>query len=99
MPSSWRRGGGDRVDYVVVERDGVNGEREAVGIEIGDPTSTVRRRFRRSLAKRQMPTPTRTEVDSDDDSDLEDELESLLPTSRPFTIPSAAPTAAPAVRH
>lgn len=88
------------MDYVVVERDGVDGQREAVGIEIGDPTPTVRRRFRRSLAKRQMPAPTPTPMDddSDDDSDLEDALESLMPTSRPFTIPSATPTGLSAVR-
>ncbi|KAH3913202.1 hypothetical protein HBH56_113110 [Parastagonospora nodorum] len=96
MPVSWQPRGEDRVDYVVVERDGVDGQREAVGIEIGNPTPTVRRRFRRSLAKRQMPAPTPTPTpmddDSDDDSDLEDALESLMPSSRPFTIPSATPT-------
>jgi hypothetical protein len=100
MSASWQRRGEDRVDYVVVERDGVDGQREAVGIEIGDPTPTVRRRFRRSLAKRQMPTPTPKPMndDSDDDSDLEDALESLMPKSRPLTMPSPTPTGLPAVR-
>jgi hypothetical protein len=102
MPASWRREE-DRVDYVVVERDGVNGKREAVGIEIGDPTPTVPRRFRRSLTKRQKPTPT--EVESDDESDFEEDLDHALKgitiTSTPqaFTIPSAAPSGLPAVRH
>jgi hypothetical protein len=100
MPASWRREE-DRVDYVVVERDGVNGERGAVGIEIGNPTPTVRRRFRRSLARRQMPTPT--DADSDDESDFEEDLDHALKgitsTAQPFTIPSATPSSLPAVRQ
>jgi hypothetical protein len=89
------------VDYVVVERDGANGKRVAVGIEIGNPTPTLRRRFRRLLTKRQKPTST--EVDSDDESDFEEDLDHALKgitsTAQAFTIPSATPSGLPVVRH
>lgn len=89
------------MDYVVVERDGVNGERETVGLEIGNPTPTVRRRFRRSLAKRQKPTPTKSELDDDSDfeEDLDHALKGITPTARAFIIPSATPSDLPAVRY
>jgi hypothetical protein len=91
MPASMRRG--ERVDYVVVERDGVDGGREAVGIEIGKSTSTKSRVSRRTRVRRQAPSPVPTDIESDDESDLEDLLEDIhaTPTSRPFTIPSATP--------
>jgi hypothetical protein len=82
---------GDRVDYVVVERDSVDGGREAVGIEIGKSTPTRSRVSRRTRVRRQAPRPVPTDIESDDESDLEDLLEDIhsTPTSRPFTIPSA----------
>jgi hypothetical protein len=88
MPVSRRRG--DRVDYVVVERDAVDGGRQAVGIDMGNPTPTRSRVSRRTRVRRQAPIPT--EIDSDAESDLEDLLEDVpTPTSRAFTIPSATP--------
>jgi hypothetical protein len=95
MPATRRRG--DRVDYVVVERDGVDGRREAVGIDIGNPTPTRSRVSRRSRVGRRAPSTT--ELDSDDESDLEDLLDDVhTPTSRVFSIPSATPSGTPAVR-
>jgi hypothetical protein len=89
---------GDRVDYVVVERDGEDGGREAVGIEIGHSRPT-RSRVSRTRVRRQAPAPT--EIESDDESDLEDLLEDIhaTPTSRPFTIPSATPAVRLMVDH
>jgi hypothetical protein len=95
MPATRRRG--DRVDYVVVERDGVDGRREAVGINIGNPTPTRSRVSRRSRVRRQAPAPT--DLDSDDESDLEDLLDDIhTPTSRAFSIPSVTPSGTSAVR-
>ncbi|KAH7384259.1 hypothetical protein DE146DRAFT_770032 [Phaeosphaeria sp. MPI-PUGE-AT-0046c] len=96
MPASWRRGGEDRVKSVVVERDGVDGGREAVEIRIEPPTRTANRIFRRSHAKRQAPTPTDIQLESDDDSDYEDDFSSATPTKRPFTLTSSVPTRTPA---
>lgn len=98
MPASRRRGGEDRVKSVVVERDGLDGGREAIGIRIEPPTPIANRIFRRSHAKRQMPTPTEVEIESDDDSDYEDFEGSAAPPKRPFTLTGSAPTATPAVR-
>jgi hypothetical protein len=99
MAASMRRG--DRVDYVVVERDGVDGGREAVDIAIGKSTSTRSRVSRRTRVRRQAPSPAPTDIESDDESDLEDLLEDIhaTPTSRPFTIPSATPAVRLMVNH
>ena len=92
MPAPWRHGVQDRVEYVVVERDGVHGEGQAAGVEIENPTPTLGRILQRSYTRRQMPIST----DIDDDSDDEDE--STTTTRRLFTIPSATPSGPPAVR-
>jgi hypothetical protein len=90
MPASWRRENQDRVDYIIVERDGVNGEEQAAGFRKDKPTPTVARMSRRSRARRQL-------IDRGDDSDSEDEIEHVIEevdltlTNRPFTIPSATP--------
>jgi hypothetical protein len=100
MPASWRRGDGERVGYVVVERDGVDGGRQAINIGAEDPTPTTRRILRRSKTRRQMPASSTIDIESDDDdeSDYEDSSAIPAPTTRPFTIPSATPIGTPAVR-
>lgn len=95
MPASWRRGDGERVGFVVVERDG---GRKAINIGAEDPTPTTRRILRRSKTRRQLPASSTIDIESDDDSDYEDISGSPAPTSRPFTIPSPAPAGTPAVR-
>jgi hypothetical protein len=100
MPASWRREE-DRVKFVVVERDGVVGERQSISIQIEEPTPTTKRILRRSYAKRQSSTPELdilSDIESDSESEDEDDYESIAPSSRPFTIPSATPTGIPAVR-
>ncbi|KAF2826007.1 hypothetical protein CC86DRAFT_37930 [Ophiobolus disseminans] len=89
MPAPWRRGRQDRVDYVIVERDGVDGEIQSSGIEIEKPRPTIRRILRRSYTKRQMPAPTEIDYDSDDDD------ERTTSAVRPLTIPSATPSGPP----
>jgi hypothetical protein len=51
MPTPWRRGGYEKVEYVVVERDGATDEKESSE----QPPVTVDRVLRRSQAKRYMP--------------------------------------------
>ncbi|KAH8725862.1 hypothetical protein GQ44DRAFT_726598 [Phaeosphaeriaceae sp. PMI808] len=97
-----------RVDYVVVERDGADGQGQSSGIDMVDPVPEVDRILRRSYTRRQP--------DYDDDySDSDDELEDLFDylgstttttTQRPFTIatsatptPSAARTTQPSALH
>jgi hypothetical protein len=100
MPASWRREE-DRVKFIVVERDGVDGERQSIGVQIEESTPTTRRIFRRAYAKR---TPEldiddiESDLESDSESEDEDDRKSNAPPSRPFTIPSATPTGIPAVR-
>jgi len=79
------------VDYVVVERDGVEGV-QAAGFATETPTPTVGRIRRRSYTRRQMPAPTDVEYDSDDDD------ESTSSVVRSVTIPSATPSGPPPVR-
>ena len=97
MPASWRRGDGERVGFVVVERDG---GRQAINIGAEDPTPTTLHILRRSKTRRQMPASSTIDVESDDDdeSDYEDNSAIPAPTTRPFTIPSATPVRTPAVR-
>jgi hypothetical protein len=97
MPASWRREE-DRVEFVVVERDGADGKPESVGIHLENPTPTTKRIFRRSHARRQTSPLAELDIDSDSDSEDEDDYESTTPSSRPFTIPSATPSGIPAVR-
>lgn len=78
MPAPWRRGVYDKVDYVVVERDGVENEIELVEDE---PTPTLNRLSR---ARRQEPSPT----DGDYDSDSDDDDYPEKPTMTPMTTPS-----------
>ncbi|KAI4919618.1 hypothetical protein J4E90_001755 [Alternaria incomplexa] len=78
MPAPWRRGVYDKVDYVVVERDGVENEIELVEDE---PTPTLNRLSR---ARRQEPSPT----DGDYDSDSDDDDYPENPTMTPMTTPS-----------
>jgi hypothetical protein len=51
MPTSWRRGGYEKVEYVVVERDGTTDERQSSE----QPLAAVNQMLRRSQAKRYMP--------------------------------------------
>jgi hypothetical protein len=86
MPAPWRRGVYDKVDYVVVERDGVQHERELV---VEEPTTTVNRQPR---AKRQEPSPTDADYDSDSDEDDYPENPTMTAmTTASLTIPSGTP--------
>ncbi|KAH7083666.1 hypothetical protein FB567DRAFT_89177 [Paraphoma chrysanthemicola] len=83
MPAPWRRGGQDRVEYVVVKR---GGEGEPARLNVGDPTPSVKHILRRSYARRQAPAPTPTPTDDDydsddDDDDYESSATSLRPTA------------------
>jgi hypothetical protein len=89
MPAPWRRGVYDKVDFVVVERDGVENEIELVTEE---PTPTL---DRLSRERRQEPSPTDGDYDSDSDEDDYPEN----PTMTPMTTPSLTmPSKTPAVR-
>jgi hypothetical protein len=93
MPTPWRRGTYEKVEYVVVERDGAR-----VEVKIGseEPTATINRMLRRSHARRQYPSPTDADYESDDDED--DNLASR--TTMTTTIPTIAiPSGPPAVRR
>lgn len=83
MPAPWRRGGQDRVEYVVVERDGLDGEGQAADFDIETPTPSMGHILRRSYTRRQMPSPTGVDYDSDDDD------EPTKTSTRPLAIPSA----------
>jgi hypothetical protein len=86
MPTPWRRGVYDKVDYVVVERDGVLHERELV---VEEPTATV---DRQSRIKRQEPSPTNGEYDSDSDEDDYPEDPAMTAMTTPsLMIPSGTP--------
>jgi hypothetical protein len=84
------------VDYVVVKRDGGNGNEQAAASGMERPTQTIRR-TKRSTPVRQRSPDGVDESDSDSDSDEEDEIvdaladEGLTLSNRPFTIPSATP--------
>ncbi|KAF1828476.1 hypothetical protein BDW02DRAFT_238953 [Decorospora gaudefroyi] len=71
MPTPWRRGVYDRVDYVVVEGDRAEGAAKSGS----EPTATVNRILRRSHARRQDPNPTDPDEDEDEDEDEEDDTD------------------------
>jgi hypothetical protein len=64
MPTPWRRGVYDKVEFVVVEKDCVSDRGKTVSEE---PTATINRMLRRSHARREYPSPTDAGYDSDDD--------------------------------
>jgi hypothetical protein len=82
MPAPWRRGVYEKVEYVVVERDGVQYERGLAGEE---PTATVN-------AKRDEPSPTDADYDSDSDEDDYPEKPNMTAmTTASLTIPTGTP--------
>ncbi|KAF2031162.1 hypothetical protein EK21DRAFT_88299 [Setomelanomma holmii] len=86
MPAPWRRGGQDRVEYVVVER---NGEEQAAAVDVGDPTPSVDRILRRSYTRRQAPSPTPTDDDYESD---DDDYDGSTPPVRIAATATGAPT-------
>lgn len=93
MPNSWRRGVYDRVEYVVVERNGVKEERQLGRPEVEAPTTTISQLLRGSYTKRQAPSPTEADDDSDDDDD-DNESQSMTFQSATTTASlNAAPSA------
>jgi hypothetical protein len=94
MPAPRRRGVQERVDYVFVERDGLQVAGEEAVDEPEPLTKTVNRAIRRSYTRRGMATPTGTDYDSDDDDDDE------KPTTakRPIVLSTATPSGPPSVR-
>ncbi|KAF1943756.1 hypothetical protein EJ02DRAFT_399755 [Clathrospora elynae] len=91
MPAQWRRGVYDKVEYIVVERDGVKDEGQ-FGVE--QPTATVDRILRRSEARRQVPTPTNMAYESDSGSDDENHHPATRKavTTPTLAMPSASAT-------
>lgn len=69
MKSSKPRRWNDKVEYVVVERDGATGSEQLDGFHV-TPTPTIDQILSRSYTKRQQPTSTDDGDDSDDDDDL-----------------------------
>lgn len=94
MPAPRRRGVYEKVEYVVVEREGASDdEGPSGGIELEEPTATVNRILRRSYTRRQEPVSTDADYDSDDEDDD-------LPTSTISTAPTPTnPSGPPAVRR
>ncbi|CAO2655356.1 Nn.00g104200.m01.CDS01 [Neocucurbitaria sp. VM-36] len=69
MPAPRRRGVYDRVEYIVVERDDVKVEGQVGDIDLEEPTATVDQHLRRSFTRRQAPSPTDVDYESDDEDD------------------------------
>ncbi|KAH7370971.1 hypothetical protein BKA66DRAFT_424818 [Pyrenochaeta sp. MPI-SDFR-AT-0127] len=89
MPAPRRRGGYDRVEYVVVERDGATNEDQLDDIEAEQPTATVKQLLRRSYARRQTAD---VDYDTDDEDDFfTTETTGTTETSPTLTIPSGPP--------
>lgn len=89
MPAPWRRGVYEKVEYVVVERDGVQNERGLAGEE---PTATVN-------AKRDEPSPTDADYDSDsDEDDYPEKPNTTAMTTASLTIPTGTPAVRKACR-
>jgi hypothetical protein len=89
MPTPWRRGVYDKVEYVVVERDGVREEGETVSEE---PTATINRILRRSHVRRGYPSPTDVDYESDDNKDDDLASKATMTTTIPtIVIPSGPP--------
>lgn len=92
MPNPRRRGVYERVEYVVVERDGKRDEVQFGGIQAEEPTATVDRILRRSYTRRQQPSPTDVDYDTDDEDDFLDPEQTRTTTTTPtLTIPSGPP--------
>lgn len=91
MPAQWRRGAYDRVDYVVVERDGVEEEDQ---IESEEPAATVDRLLRASHAKRQDlgDFDESPDSDSDDDDHHQRQIQPPMITPSPTLPNPASPT-------
>lgn len=70
----------NKVDYVVVERDGSAGNLQQEGAN-ATATPTIDQILSRSYTKRQQPTATDNEDDSDDEDDF--------PTASTTTTPSS----------
>lgn len=91
MPAPRRRGVYDTVKYVVVETDGLRDEAQPGGIELEEPTATVDQILRRSFTRRQVPSPTDADYESDDDDDDHATTTRTTPTIPTLTMPSGAP--------
>jgi hypothetical protein len=93
MPTPWRRGVYDKVEYVVVARDGARDGEDTVSEE---PTATINRMLRKSHTKREHSSPMDADYESDGDED--DDLASK--TTIAVMIPTIAiPSGPPAVRR
>ncbi|KAI8932126.1 hypothetical protein NX059_011010 [Plenodomus lindquistii] len=92
MPASWRPLVGEKLDYIVVDREENEQEVQAHNLDVEDPTATVDRILGRSYTKRQAP-PLPTDVDSD--SDDEDDYPSSNSTSSTSTLTSTTQTMLP----
>lgn len=70
---------GEKVEYVVVKRDGGNGIAEQEGFH-ATPTPTIDQILSRSYTRRQQPSTTNDDSDSDDDDDRRKPSTTATPT-------------------
>lgn len=93
MPVPWRRGIYDKVDYVVVERDGVEEVQRLGDPEVEATTTTTSEPLRASYARRQAPTSAAGDDIDDDDDDHNHSLSMTLRTTSTTGAVSSAPSA------